>query len=371
MKLGIILYKIPNTNIFIVDIGWGQLRYFSSKDNYKEKDIILCDISALYGFDWDAYESAYGASDFSNTTYESYDDNNIELEVICRLDDCEFLGNVRYDFHPNTPTKSNIVIARKESFICWKVNNYEDYISYSSAQSFDLISNSLLFLTYAEPRYPYPDEKKWQEAYTYARKKVEELNIPNMIEEIKVEYHKNCWTRRGSDNVLISNYHFEYGYKFHYSYLNDYYLETIFPEYREPLYSAKDDDCTYIHPKYKEMEVIRTPEGYNEIIEETFDGLSIEDYCAKKTNEMRQIALKKYESYNKDEHIASIAYHHISWYNIREENELFQKMICLAKLVWSYNHQKLLEQITQNNYKELIQKNNRNHPIPQLPDDNQ
>jgi hypothetical protein len=51
--------------------------------------------------------------------------------------------------------------------------------------------------------------------------------------------------------------------------------------------------------------------------------------------------LKNYESYNKDEHITSIAYNHISWYNIREENELFQKMIGLAKIVWSYDHKKI------------------------------
>ena len=42
MKLGVILHKIQDTNIFIVDIGWGQLRYFSSNDNYKEKDIVRC-----------------------------------------------------------------------------------------------------------------------------------------------------------------------------------------------------------------------------------------------------------------------------------------------------------------------------------------
>ena len=371
MKLGVILHKIQDTNIFIVDIGWGQLRYFSSNDNYEEKDIVLCnnwnDIPDVEGFDWTAFEAAYGTSESSNTIYESYDDNDMELEVVGSIDDCEFLGNVRYDFHLKTSTKSNIVIARKDSFICWKKD--EDDLSYRTAHEFDLIGNSLLFLSYAEPRYPYPDKKEWLEAYIYAKKKVEELDILKMIEELKVEYHKNCWTRRGSDNVLFSNYHFEYGYKYHYSYLHDYYLDTIFPEYYEPLYSSKDHDCTYIHPKYKKWEVIRTPEGYNEVIEETFNGLSIEEFCTQKTNELRQVALKNYESYNKDEHITSIAYNHISWYNIREENELFQKMIGLAKIVWSYDHKKILEQITQENYKELIQSNNANHPIPKLPDD--
>lgn len=371
MKLGIILHKIPDTNIFIVDIGWGQLRYFSSNDNYKEKDIILCnnwnDIPDIEGFDWTAIKATYGTSDSSNTIYESYDDNEIEFEVVGSIDDCEFLGNVRYDFHPNTSTKLNIAIERKDSFICWKKDEYD--LSYRSAHEFDLISNSLLFLSYAEPRYPYPDKKEWLEAYIYAKKKVEELDILKMIEELKVEYHKNCWTRRGSDNVLFSNRHFEYGYKYHYSYLHDYYLDTIFPEYYEPLYSSKDDDCTYIHPKYKKWEVIRTPEGYNEFIEETFNGLSIEEFCTQKTNELRQVALKNYESYNKDEHITSIAYNHINWYNIKEENKLFQKMIGLAKIVWSYDHKKILKQITQENYKELIQSNNANHPIPKLPDD--
>ena len=105
------------------------------------------------------------------------------------------------------------------------------------------------------------------------------------------------------------------------------------------------------------------------IVDEKFDGLEIEDYCSQKTNELRQVAFKNYESYNKDEHITSIAYHHINWYSIREENELFQKMIGLAKIVWGYNHHKLLEQMTLDNYKEIIQRNNANHPVPQLPND--
>lgn len=365
MKLGIILHKISKTNIFIVDVGWGQLRYFSSNENYKVNDIILydsLDSSMIPDFDWSAFES--------NDNEYIYDDNDIELDVICSFDECELLGNVRYDFHPQTFKKSNIVISRKEYFVCWKEEKHECCASHGPELRFDLISNSLLFMSYAKPRYPYPDEKKWQEAYTYAKKKVEELDISKMIEELTVEYHQNCWTRRGPDNVLISNYCLEYGYKHHYSYLNDCYLDAIFPQYCEPLYSAKDDDCIYIHPKYKKREVVRTPEGYNEIIKEKFEGLDIEDYCTQKTNELRQAALKNYESYNKDEHITSVAYHHISWYNIREENELFQKMIGLAKIVWGYNHSKLLEQITQDNYKELIRNNNTNHPIPLLPDNN-
>lgn len=370
MKLGIILYKIPNTNIFIVDIGWGQLRYFSSNDNCKEKDIVLYDRwdnwdDSITVFDWTAYEATYGKSESNKTECESYNDN--EIEIICSLGECEFLGNVRYDFHPHNLTKSNIVIARRDDFICWEVDNFEDEISYGPVLRFDLISNSLLFLSYAEPRYPYPDEKKWLEAYTYARRKVEELDIPKMIDELKVEYHKNCWTRRGSDNILISNYRFEYGYNYHYSYLNDYYLENIFPKYCEPLYSSNDDECTYIHPKYEKWQVIRK-DGFNEIKKEKFDGLDIEDYCTQKTDELRQVALKNYETYNKDEHIISIAYRHIGWYNIKEECKLFQKMKGLATIVWGYDHHKLLEQITQDNYKELILENNMKYPIPQLPE---
>ena len=41
MKLGIVLNKIPKTNIFIVDVGWGQLRYFTSNNFYKEGDFVL------------------------------------------------------------------------------------------------------------------------------------------------------------------------------------------------------------------------------------------------------------------------------------------------------------------------------------------
>lgn len=372
MKLGIILCIITNTNIFIVDVGWGQLRYFSSNDNYKEKDIVLYDEwdsreDPNIGFDWDAYEAVSNTGGSNNTEHDSYDDN--ELDIICSFRECEFLGNVRYDFHPHSTTKSNILIARRDYFIYWEIDEFEDEISYRPALRFDLVSNSLLFQSYAEPRYPYPDEKEWLEAYTYAKKKIEELNIPKMIDELKVEYHHISWTRRGSDNVEFSNLRLEYGYNYHFSHLNDYYLENIFPKYCEPLYSSEDHECTYVHPKFEKFEVIRK-DGFDEIKKEKFDGLDIEDYCNQKTNELRQIALKNYESYNKDEHIISIAYHHINWYDIKEENELFQKMKGLGNIVWGYDHHKLLEKITKDNYKELIEENNKKYPIPQLPDIN-
>ncbi len=41
----------------------------------------------------------------------------------------------------------------------------------------------------------------------------------------------------------------------------------------------------------------------------------------------------------------------------------------LFDIIWGFNHQELLEQITKDNYQELIKCNNSNHPIPQLPDE--
>ena len=41
MKIGLILHKIQDSNIFIVDVGWGQLRYFCSNQPYDECCIIL------------------------------------------------------------------------------------------------------------------------------------------------------------------------------------------------------------------------------------------------------------------------------------------------------------------------------------------
>ena len=368
MKVGVILDKIQDSNIFIVDVGWGQLRYFPSNKLFKKGNIILYN-------DWPFFDREEKDDDIyyetreswlkdENSTKTSYDSNSID--AICRFEDCEYLGNLGFEYHKMGLSKYNIVITRKKFFVYWKA--YSNYIRYVDAKDFDIASNSLLFSHYAEPKHPFPNEKEWLKVYAYAKKKVEELDIPQMIDELKVEYHKNCWTRRGSDNVLFSNYHFEYGYKYHYSYLHDYYLDTIFPEYYEPLYSSEDHDCTYIHPKYKKWEVIRTSEGYNEIIEETFNGLSIEDFCTQKTNELRQVALKNYESYNKDEHILYIASHHLGWNQIISENTTFKNMEGLFDIIWGFNHQELLEQITKDNYQELIKCNNSNHPVPQLPD---
>lgn len=366
MKLGIIKHRVPETNIFIVEVGWGQLRYFVSNKNYNVGDLVLYENNCfLYDEEDDRFyetrESWLKGEETAQTTSCSN-----RIYAICRFKDCEFLGNVRFDFHYPDFSKSNIVIARKDSFIYWEGYETEESICQGPVQDFDLVSNSLLFLTYAIPRYPLPDEKEWLKAYTYARKKVEELDIPKMIEERKVEYHNYSWTRRGSDNVIISHYEVRYNYSDLGNY-TDGYLNTIFPEYKEELYSGKDDECTYIHPKYEKGEVLRKSDGSIEITKPKFDGMYMEDYCAKKTKELRQLALKNYESYNKDEHINYLAYHHINWFYINQENQLFQKMKVLAGIIWGFDYHSLLEEITKYNYQELIQNNNAIHPIPNLP----
>lgn len=358
MKLGIVLNKIPKTNIFIVDVGWGQLRYFTSNNFYKEGDFVLYNEHFILDVEEEdiLYETRKSWLKEEPTITNS---NRDRITDICNFNSCEFLGNVRFDFHNPQFPKSKIVIARKDSFIYWE--------GYGAENHFELVSNTLLFKSYAEPRYPYPDEMEWLKAYSYARKKVDELDIPRMIDELKVEFQNHSWTRRGSDNVTFSNSRVRYCYEYHYSYLHDHYLDAFFPKYDESLYSSRDGECEYIHPKFEKMEIIRNPDGSIEIKEPKFDGMNIEDYCNKKTKELRQLALINYESYNRDEHINYIAYHHINWHCINEENELFQRMKVLAEIIWGFNHQKLLKQITRDNYKELIRCNNRNHPIPRLP----
>ena len=371
MEVGIILHKIPNSNIFIVDVGWGQLRHFISNKTYEEGEFILYKEKSLWDLEEENEDNKYYESRDAWLKDEpdkepSFDSN--EIEAICPFDDCEFLGNIRYDFHSPGFTKSNIVIARRDSFIYWEGYRNDKFISHGAMQSFDVTSNSLLFLAYAERRYPSPDEKEWMKAYAYAKKKVEELDIPKMIEELKVEIHHCSWTRRGSDNVMFSHCEVLYTYDYHYSYLCDHYLDKIFPHYAENLYKSKDDECEYIHPKFEKSEIIRKLDGSIEITKDKFDGLIMEDYCNLKTKELHQIALKNYESYNQDEHINYIAYHHINWHNINKENELFLKMKGLADIIWGFNHHKLLDQITKDNYQELIENNNYFHPIPSFPE---
>ena len=370
MKIGLVLHKIQDSNIFIVDVGWGQLRYFFSNKHYEEGDIILYNEKSRWELKEENEENKYYESrdawlkDEANERL-SFDSN--EIEPVCSFDDCDFLGNVRFDFYPQEFTKSNIVIARTDKFVYWQGYRTDEYISHGPMQSFDVISNSLLFLTYAERRYPSPDEKEWLKAYTFARNKLEKLDVPKMIEELKVEFIKSSWTRRGSDNVMISYYYVCSNYDPHFGYIGDKYLEKVFPEYSEHLYSSKDGECEYIHPKFEPKEIIRNHDGSVEITKEKYDGLDIEDYCAIKTKELHQIALKNYESYNKDEHVNYIAYHHINWHLINVENELFLKMKCLAEIIWGFNHHKLLDQITKENYKELIENNNNLYPIPSFP----
>lgn len=367
MKAGLIRYKIPESNIFVVEVGCGQLRYFTSCENYKDNDVILYEEESF--FDYIEREKTESDSDSKDASLkaEAFDTNKIK--VICRFQDCEYLGNVRYDFARPVFKKDIITIARRGNFVYWTVLQGEKYKDYDRVQYFDKISNSLLFLRYAEAKFKFPKENDLLNAYIYAKKKVKELDIPKIIDELKVEVHHNDWTRRGSDNVLFCSSKIHYNYEYNYSYLHDEYLDAIFPKYEVPLYSSKDDDIEYINPKYEKMEIIRMPDDSIKIKKEKFEGMDIDEFCAQKTVEMRKIALKNYASYNLDEHINYIAYHHVDWYSFREEEQLLLKQKGLADNIWGFKHKRLIKKITKDNYKELVKKNNSCHPIPQFPDD--
>ncbi len=371
MKVGIIIKKIFQSDIFIVDIGWGQLRYFSSKENYQEGEVILYkERSRHFSLDnYDETDSFYATrEDWLNNVNNKEPDTN-EIKVICTFGACNFLGNIRYDVHRPNFEKSNIAIGRKDTFVYWELFENETCSYCSSMNTFDSISNAILFSLYAERRFPYPNEKDWLNAYAYAKRKVAELDIPKMIEELKVEVHNNSWTRRGSDNVLFSHSCFVYTYEYNYSYLSDKYLDAIFPKYEESLYSSKDDEIEYINPKYEKWEVIRMPDGSNRIKEAKYDGLELDTFCAIKTKELRQIALKNYETYNIDEHINYIAYNHINWCCIHDEDKLFQKINGLADIAWGFKHNNLLNIMTMDNYRNLVKDNNDRHIIPNLQND--
>lgn len=264
MKIGIIIYKISCSNIYIVDVGWGQLRYFSSNENYEPGEVILYkEMSSQYDLEDEEAQKFYatreawlkGAEDISRRAGRN------EIMVICKFTDCDFHGNIQYDVHSTIFEKSKIVIARRDTFVYWERLGKGTRSYCSRMQNFDEVANALLFSLYAVRRYPYPNEKDWLNAFTYAKRKVAELDISKMIEELKVEVHNDSWTRRGSDNVLFSHSSLLYPYEYNYGYLGDKYLDAIFPKYAESLYSSKDDEIEYINPKYEKWEQIRMPDG--------------------------------------------------------------------------------------------------------------
>lgn len=329
MKAGIILHKIQDSNIYIVDVGWGQLRHFSSNKNYKEESIVLyCDLNK---------------PKLECGKYISYDLN--EIEFICLFDDCKYIGNVNDNcYHLYDDYDANIIIAAKSNtFICWE----DDYKQTGLCYHFDEISSSLLFLHYAERRYPF-NEKDLLEAYNNAKEKVDELNIPKMIGEYKVEIHHNSWMRRGSDIVTFGTGEIRDSLS---DRERDCYLDKIFPKYEKQLYKTIDGAYEYENPE--------------------FEGVDIDDFCANKTKELRLLAIKNYESYNKDEHILSLVYNHIYWskiFDYENDYETLFKIIGRAELIWGFKYDDLCKNVNKYNYLDLIESNNARHQIPQFND---
>jgi hypothetical protein len=230
MKVGIILHRFQDTNTFIVDVGCGQVRYFVSKVQYNIGDYVLYN---------EIFLEEESTQDEFNTTGEELH-NSVEIkransksniiEEVCGFSECDYRGNIS-DFERQTFHETSIVIARRDLFVYWEVYEKEGEIYHSAMQTFDNVSNSLLFLTYAKQRYSLPNENDFLKAFTEAKKQVEEYNIPKMIEELKVEFHTSCFTRRGSDNVLITRKKIECNISEHYAFHIDSYLDNFLPKY--------------------------------------------------------------------------------------------------------------------------------------------
>lgn len=282
-KLGVLIHKIKNSNIYLLHVGWGKIKYFITDNNlgthYYDKYNVYSQAVVLYDDDEESDLSVVNIEPIKN--YENIGKLHSEWES--SIYDYEFEKAI--EGNPELAVIPSKFVAFTDKHRLFRQNLF-DSTRYSSIDIDDK-SEALLYLLFGKNYQDSPSEIDFLNSYLKAKCKVENYDLETMVENVKVYVHRISHTRRGSDNYLVANH----SLKTDYGYEEDAFLDKFLPHESSSLLDYDEKDDYWIDQTRK------------------LSYLEEEELAKKRTFEIRAAAKNIVKSqYNRDEHISTLMF---------------------------------------------------------------
>lgn len=353
IKLGVILDKIKNSNIFLIHVGWGQFKYFVSDENIGSrffKDRVDIQNVILYeDNEDDDLRVSYVESITNFTNFGKIDSYWKDVFYTYELLDL-FKENYSVDFPRNSLVEESSIpskiVAYTDRYRLFEKDSFDD----RKLLSIDLddASTMLLYLLYNANWVRYPSAEDLLNSYKKAERKVDRYDFSKILENVKVFVNRVSYTCRGSDNYMMAHHNLEtdYGYE------NDAFLDELLPSISLSIYSYNE--------KYDSWEDKQKRLTYGE-----------EENLAKvKTNEIKEKARDILQTkYSRDAHICYLVFDEL-YGSSQSKGRTYIDMKCkidekigIGKAIWcqkDFENNFCFYKITSDNFIDKIRIHNKN-----------
>ena len=292
-QIGIVVQKIL-PNIYVINIGFSRLRFFKSDEELEIGELIIYDTEL-------SYEMRFKIS-INPELSKFYKMEENEVRLVDKLssfqlidDKTGFSASSSFSADDTMPDKMILRLRRQI------VNeNQERYCSniwikdkkYTLNLGLNFASKYLLkrrCFNHEQMVCKRPDKSDLVRIYFNIKKKIDELDIPEIINSMSVKVSNVCFTHRGSDNYLSESTYMRSDYL----YLDEY-LEKLFPAINITLYHYDE----------------RTGEEW--VCEQYPDRAKWKEEANRLEEDFKQKSFSAYiKDYSKENHILTLVFHEL------------------------------------------------------------
>ena len=317
-QIGIVVQKIL-PNIYVINIGFSRLRFFKSDEELEIDDLIIYDTEL-------SYEKRFKIS-INPELSEIFKMEENEVRLVDKLSSFQLIddktGSSTISSFSADDTMPDKMIFRHRRQIVYE--NQERYCSniwikdkkYTLNLELNFASKYLLkrrCFNHEQTVCKRPDKSDLIRIYFNIKKKIDELDIPKIINSMSVKVSNVCVTHRGSDNYLSESTYMRSDYLY-----MDEYLEKLFPAIDITLYhyderTEKKWFCDQYPDRTKWQEANK--------LEEDFKQKSFSAYM---------------KDYSKEDHILTLVFHELDSYYKSYENDVSEIVFAneLVNICWN------------------------------------
>lgn len=336
-QIGSVEYKVAQ-NVYIIHVGFSRLKYFKCEEKLEIHEKVVYDTELDLSI-------AEMLDVLDNSSLYKLETN--EVRFIEKLSNYKYVGfKPRYctASFSDDKTKPDKIIVKLESFY-----NKEDKFYYNLwirkndyifIPELNIASQLLLKKEFYTFEQAYPSKDNLFNAFEKAKRKIDSINLTELIDCLKVKIVRISYTQRGSDNYINDSAYIKSEYQY-----MDNYLENLFPTIDTKIYeySERTGD-EYISDKYPDKD-------------------KWDEEASKLESEYKVLSYGALRNYDRERHILTLAFEELSCLSMKceEERQAYTRCCLKYNLCWNDTRYKPVLRklyLAPDNYQTIIQSHN-------------